>query len=245
MWINKIKKFLNLVLPVNCLGCEKTGDLICPECLKQIVIAGQYIPNSYHLDKAITVLDYHQPLIKKAIKTFKYPPFNQKVLDYLIPFLIEFLRFSPETICYLKKNNFVLIPIPLTRKKLASRGFNQSELIAREISSEFNLSLKPKILKKIKGTPSQTNLDFQQRKNNVKDIFRVRPVRNFYKFSLKNLFTENSGCCGISNGVQAGCPANVVLVDDVLTTGATLAEAAKVLRQAGVKKIWAIALARD
>ncbi|MDD4996391.1 MAG: ComF family protein [Patescibacteria group bacterium] len=216
MWINKIKKLLDIFLPSNCLGCGKSGELICPTCLSEIILTGQYLPSFGNLKKIITVLDYDQPLIKKAIRSFKYPPFNQNILNYLIPFLIEFLRYSPTTIDYLKKNNFVLIPIPLTKRKLAQRGFNQSELIAKEIATEFNLNLNTKILKKIKNTRSQTNLSPEERKNNVKNVFRIK----------------------------ADCPTNLVLVDDILTTGATLAEAAKSLHQAGAKEIWGIVLMR-
>lgn len=215
MW-KTIKNFLkDALFPVNCLGCQKPGDLICSSCLKQIIISGLWKVNLRHLDKAVSALDYRQPLVKKAVKTLKYSPFNQNVLEYLVPFLIEFLKFSPKAVNYLKKNNFVLVPVPLTRKKLAIRGFNQSELIARELASEFNWPLR-NVLKKTHDTPSQTSLDYQQRKNNVRNAFEVREK----------------------------CPLNVILVDDVMTSGATLNEAAKTLRQAGAKEIWAIVLAQ-
>lgn len=213
MW-KTIKNFLlDALFPVNCLGCQKPGELICSSCLKQIIVLGLWKINFRHLDKAVVALDYRQPLVRKAVKTLKYSPFNQKILEYLVPFLIELLKFFPKAVNYLKKNNFILVPVPLTRKKLAFRGFNQSELIAQELAGEFDLPLE-NVLKKIKDTLSQTSLDHQQRKNNVRNAFEVR----------------------------GKCPLNVVLVDDVLTSGATLNEAAKTLRRAGAKEIWAIVL---
>lgn len=216
MW-KKIKNFLlDALFPVYCLGCGKPTELICSSCLKQIIILGQWRFDLQGLDKVLICFDYHQPLIQKAIKNFKYAPFNQKILSYLSPFLIEFLKYSPEIIDYLNKNNFVIVPVPLTKIKLAERGFNQAELIARELAQEFNWPLENNILQRVKNTPSQTLLNFEQREANVQNVFRAR----------KN------------------CPEAIILIDDVLTTGATLKQAAKTLRQAGAKQIWAFVLAK-
>jgi len=108
------------------------------------------------------------------------------------------------------------VPLPLSSLKLAQRGFNQSELIAQEISSSLSLKINSHILKKIRNTPSQTNLNAQQRKMNVCQSFQCSsPI----------------------------CPPHLILVDDIFTSGATLAEAALTLKKAGAKKIWAFVLA--
>jgi len=213
MWINKLFDFL---FPVTCLGCGLTGKLICSACLSQIILLGQHLPPTHHVDKTMVILDYRQPLVKKAVKNLKYPPFNRKILDYLAPFLTEFLKLSPNLAKQLKHNGFILIPVPLTKRKLAWRGFNQASLIAEEIAAELNLNMDAKILRKTRSTSSQTGLDFRRRKDNVKNVFKAKK----------------------------SCPANVLLVDDVLTTGATLDAAADALRQVGAKKIWAVVLAK-
>jgi len=165
----------------------------------------------------IIALDYKKYLVKKIIKTFKYPPYIESLKKVLGSALITAIQKFPDDIFYLKKNNFVLIPIPLSPLKLAQRGFNQSKLIAEELSQKLSLKHCPQLLKKIKNTKSQTNLSAEQRKTNVHGVFSVK---------------------------NNNCPPNIILVDDICTTGATLQESAKILRQAGAKKIWAFVIAK-
>jgi len=216
MWINKLKDLiLNILFPVECLGCYQLGEIICQKCLDKIIILNKWESNLYSLEKIVTIFDYKQPLLKKTIKSFKYPPYNLNILKKLSPIFIKCLKQSPLSLDYLIKNKFILVPIPLFKRKLAKRGFNQADLIAQELATAFNLPLK-KCLKKIKNTPSQTNLSREQRKLNIQNIFKI----------------------------QGELSPNIILIDDVLTTGATLEQAAKILHQAGVKKIWAIVLAQ-
>jgi len=170
-----------------------------------------------HLKKIIIALDYRKQIVKKIIKAFKYPPYIESLKKVLSSFLIRAIQKFPDDISYLRKNNFVLVPIPLSRLKLAQRGFNQSELISIELSQKLSLEHHPQILKKIKNTKSQTNLNTEQRKANIKNAFCF--------------FGDN-------------CPSNIILVDDVYTTGATLEAASYALRQAGAKEIWAFVLAK-
>ena len=217
MWINKLKNLiLNAFFPIECLGGHQTGKILCEKCLDEIIILNKWESNLCSLKRIVTIFDYQQPLFRKALKSFKYSPYNLNILKKLSPLFIKCLKQSPLALNYLTKNNFVLVPIPLSRQKLAKRGFNQAELIAQELVLAFNWPLK-NILKKVKNNPSQTNLNREQRKLNVQNIFQIKEQP----------------------------PANVILIDDVLTTGATLEQAANVLQQAGVKKIWAIVLAQD
>lgn len=216
MWINKLKNLiLNALFPIECLGCHQIDEIICQKCLDKIIVLNKWEPNLYSLRRIVTIFDYQQPLLKKALKSFKYSPYNLNILKKLSPLFIRCLKKSPLALNYLTKNKFVLVPIPLSRQKLAKRGFNQANLIARELATAFNWPLK-KYLKKEKNTPSQTNLSREQRKLNVQNIFKT----------------------------QGKIVPNIILIDDILTTGATLEQAAKVLYQAGAKKIWAIVLAQ-
>ena len=112
----------------------------------------------------------------------------------------------------------LIIPVPLHRARHRSRGFNQSQILAEGISEVTNLPLMKDILKRKKNTQDQTYLNAQQRKENVRGAFVVtQPDRIVGK--------------------------HVILVDDVITTGATLNECARMLLDAGATKIFAVTLA--
>jgi ComF family protein len=112
----------------------------------------------------------------------------------------------------------LIIPVPLHRTRHRSRGFNQSQILAEGISEVTNLPLIKDILKRKKNTQDQTYLNAQQRKENVRGAFVVtQPERIVGK--------------------------QVILVDDVITTGATLNECARMLLNARAKKIFAVTLA--
>jgi len=217
MWI---KEFLfNIIFPIHCLGCGQEKSFICTQCVKTIPITLQKIVSTGPLENIFIALDYNHYLVKKAVHAFKYPPYAWSLSGVLSGLLINSIKASPELISYLTKDNFVLVPVPLSRTKFASRGFNQAELIAQELSQEFKLPVL-KVLKKIKNNLSQTELTYEEREINVKNVF------------------------DINTGFKNGCPKNIILVDDILTTGATLKQEAKILNQAGYKKIWAIVLAK-
>lgn len=114
--------------------------------------------------------------------------------------------------------NSILVPIPLNKWRLQGRGFNQSQLIAQKIADHFGLEINNSLLIRQKNTKPQIGLTYKDRQKNMKDAFRLNP-----KIQIPT--------------------GTIVLVDDVVTTGSTVGECAKVLRQAGVKRVWLIALA--
>jgi ComF family protein len=111
-----------------------------------------------------------------------------------------------------------VLPMPLAPRRLAERGFNQALLLARALQPR---QVDAKLLLRLRETGSQTALDRQARQRNVEDAFGVEPLRA----------TELRG-------------ARVVLVDDVMTSGASLHAAARALRQAGAARVSAVVLAR-
>ena len=115
------------------------------------------------------------------------------------------------------KSDF-LIPVPLHKSRYWERGFNQSEIVADEISKINGLPVLKNVLKRKKNTKDQTNLTREQREENVRGAFVVAHPE-------------------IINGK------NIILVDDVITTGATLSECARMLKQAGAEKILGITIA--
>jgi ComF family protein len=115
----------------------------------------------------------------------------------------------------------LLVPVPLHRSKLWSRRFNQSALLVAEVARISGVPADPTMLKRVKKTKSQVGLTADQRRRNVSGAFDVEPKR---KERLKN--------------------ARIVIVDDVITTGATIEACARVLRRAGAGRVDALVLAR-
>lgn len=112
-----------------------------------------------------------------------------------------------------------LIPIPLHKKRENQRGFNQAKLLAENIALYFNLPLLNNALIKTKATPPQADLKGRQRRENIKNAFSC----------LSPDLVQNK---------------TILLIDDVTTTGATLQQAAKVLKQAGARSVWSLVIAK-
>lgn len=112
-----------------------------------------------------------------------------------------------------------IVPVPLSRERLLERGFNQALELARPIARALGLPLLPRLLRRVRHTTPQSALGRRERLRNVRGAFALAP--------------------GVSP------PSEVALLDDVLTSGATLRECARVLRRAGARRIevWAIARA--
>lgn len=112
------------------------------------------------------------------------------------------------------EKDYYLIPVPLTKRKFLQRGFNQAEIICQVLKEKFGFKIL-NCLEKVKETKDQAKLSFEERQKNLLDAF-----------SLK---------------FKPG-PIKALLVDDVLTTGATLTECAKVLRKEKIKKLGAFVI---
>ena len=112
----------------------------------------------------------------------------------------------------------LIIPIPLHPRKQRVRGFNQATLMAHELSIRFSLTIDTQTLTRITATPPQAMLTARLRRENVQHIFSARNTA-----ALRGK--------------------NIILVDDVKTTGATLEQAAFVLKKAGAKQIWTVTIA--
>jgi ComF family protein len=117
----------------------------------------------------------------------------------------------------------LVVPVPLHRDKLRQRGFNQAELIARAAlklsPAKDRLPLHADVLTRERPTQSQTGLTRHQRRENIRGAFAVADP-----------------------GTVAGC--EVLLVDDVFTTGTTVSECARILRRSGAAKVWVATVAR-
>ena len=211
-----MKKFILATLfPIQCLACGSEGKFICPSCLEQIPLNSE--PSA--------ATNYENPLIKKAIHHYKYN-FVQELsipLGALMAKKLNSWGQSPNLGAAPK--NCILVPVPLHKKRLRWRGFNQSELLAQEISKQLNIPVASDILIRTKNTQPQAKIENPaQRKANLQNAFALR----HWGQSLPR---------GLS-------PITIILVDDIATTGATLQECAKALAPLKPKSIQALVLAR-
>lgn len=229
---------LNIILPQFCLGCQKEGRVVCEDCLALIdVCEFVYCPFcpkpervfkkgkcKKHSNKFLNGLyfaaDYQSELIKTMVWQFKYEPFL-KILAPHLAFLIitHFVKTKNNPFLQNGENSF-LIPVPLSKKKKSERGYNQSEVLSQELSLAFKTALLKNTLCKIKKTASQVGLSFEERQENVKGAFLAKHSQTI---KGKTIF----------------------LVDDVFTTGSTMEECSRVLKLAGAKAVWGIAIARE
>lgn len=231
-----IKDFLlDILYPRYCLGCGAEGQYICENCQNFLgeaslicpvcgrgSFSGQRhpdCPSRYQLDGLISVWEY-EGLMKKVIHQIKYHHLGDAVSE-VVALSLKAMAKDPERFAaffaFLAEKPLITF-IPLTARKKRRRGFNQAEFIAREFGKMTDLAILP-LLQKVKETKSQTELEKEGRQQNVKGVFALR------KGVLK-------------------IPKNLILVDDVWTTGATMREAARLLKQVGARKIWGFTLAR-
>jgi ComF family protein len=201
----------------NCYNSIKLNNtLFCPVCRARLAENKRicHYDSSYLLAAAG---NYDDPALQNLIHYFKYKYFRN-LAPILGEILIQYLN-SLNPKFYILNSKPIVIPIPLHPRRERKRGFNQAKLIAEIVAQYFALPLIDG-LKRIKNNKPQVNL-----KN---DELRNKNVANCFK--IKN-----------SDFVQGK---NIILVDDVFTSGATMNEAVKVLKENGAKRIIALVLAK-
>jgi len=197
---------LDILFPKYCLGCGKEGKYICKDCELFMVEISNY-------GKLISFWEYNG-VVKKAIHQIKY----NGIYD-IVGELVSKKEFE------INKNTIItFVPTHIKRKK--ERGFNQAEIIAKELGKKANVPV-VKLLEKTKETPDQAILDREHRLINLKGSFaEARPLQ-------KEKHIE---------AIRGR--ASILIVDDVYTSGATMEECAKVLHKAGFKNISYFTLAK-
>ncbi len=211
-------KFLDFFIPLN--NTQKLLKNISAD--EFLTLTSQSQTSIPPVKNTIAILNYKNKLVRQAVWALKFKNnikiskiFGQIIYDYLIEELAE-LKLS---------NNFenpILIPIPISLKKKRVRGYNQTELIAEEVNkldkNNF-FDYRKNILKKIKNTlPQSHTKNKKERTENLKGCFKV---------VMPKLISGR----------------NIILLDDVITTGATLIEAKRTLQQYNPKQIICITLA--
>jgi len=217
MWIKIKDLILDILFPKFCFNCQKEGDYLCQDCQALLEISGFHrYSSSPNLNDLYWACDYKNPLIKKLIQYFKYEPFVKELSKTLSSLITAHLQLMDERPDF---SDFDIIPVPLHKKRLKWRGFNQAEELAKELANFFKNPLMPTNLIRIKETLCQTELSNEERKENIKNVF----------------------LCQNPEKIKGQ---KILLVDDVYTTGSTMTECARVLREAGAKKIIGLVVAR-
>lgn len=184
------------------LEAREFAKNICRNCIKQML----------HFDRAFSPCVY-EGVMKELIHEFKY-----KNRDYigssLSNFMIDFIKEYELPIDYID----FLIPVPLHKRRLREREFNQAEVLAKSISNRFKKETRTDILYRERETKRQIDLTPEERLLNVQNSFSVKNEAD-----IKNK--------------------NILLVDDVFTTGATSSEASLALKSKGAAVVFVLTLA--
>lgn len=228
--MNTLKKFfesiLDFIYPPTCLLCgERTeGDRqICTSCWDGFL---DTLNLCFQRDKK----DFHhltgEIFFNEVVTCWAYTPEIEKLIHRVKyqrgkKLTILLGRTAGKSLQQVFKgwDDTLIIPVPLHRVRQRERGYNQSELLCQGLATHIPVPISSDLLFRRRNTPSQTKLTAQARHENVKDAFTIRqPDRLAGK--------------------------RIILVDDVLTTGATMNSCASCLRKAGAEKVAGIALAR-
>lgn len=229
--------FLDLIFPIKCIGCGKFGAYLCKKCLGTLSIKkifecigckkntpfGQtcYLcKKSNSVDQLLVVADYKNFLVEKILKFLKYRFISDmgQPIFVLIKNYLKWLNLKKGFNVF--EVNPLLIPVPLHLRRLNWRGFNQSELLASNLAETFQVELALDAIERSSGSTPQADIKEREKR-------------------LKNL----NGVFKIKNGIGI-IGREILLIDDVCTTGATLNECAKVLKDNGASRVVALVVAR-
>ena len=218
---------MDYVYPPVCAGCERPNYRFCPDCLSRVILlkasicpfCGKNIQSSQltcvdcsgealYFTKTASWAEYTEPL-RSAIHALKYKN-DIGLAEYFSQFLIRLLEE--------KRWDFnLVVPVPLYKKRLRERSYNQSALIARQVANYFQVEYSSTFLKRTKDTGSQITRSGVERRTALIDAFSGNPAK------LKGK--------------------KVLLLDDIITTGSTVNFCSKALMEAGVEEVNVISIA--
>lgn len=228
--------FLDLLFPKTCLNCRNPGSYLCPDCLKEIRLIKQQIcpvcgrfsffgethrfcQKKRSLDGLTSFFDY-QGVIKKAIHQLKFKLVTD-LTDELFVLAVKVLEENDKNQFskikgFVKSKKPLIVPVPMHWYKENLRGFNQAEILAEKFAEYWGLEYE-KILIRSGFTQPQSGLNREERKRNVNNVFCLKD----------NLL-----------------PSNILIVDDIWTTGATLKTSGIFLKKSGAKMVWGLTFCR-
>lgn len=230
---------VSLLYPKKCVGCRARGSLICAQCFAKI----SYLDNQYcgicqkgsvdgmvhikcktpHSINGILSAVTYKGIVRKLLYQFKYSPHLTSLSPVLSRIMYEGLIQNESFMrLFEAEKNLWITCVPITQKRERSRGYNQSELLAKDLARMFEAPFVSGLLARVKETQPQFELTKEQRRENMKNAFKLNP-------KFRSLIKGKS----------------VVVVDDITTTGSTLKECGKVLKSAGASKVVGVTLAHE
>lgn len=215
--MNFINSALDYFFPPICGMCgEINENYICNNCYENIKKIKKCVIN-----------EYNNRNFSKHLYIFKYEGIiRSKIIEYkfedkgyLYKMFAKIILSDKKTCNFIKKYD-VIIPVPISKKRKKKRGYNQSELVANELAQKLNQDIWTDIIIKKKDNKPQSELNKLERIKNVEDIYEInKPIE------VKNK--------------------KVLLLDDIYTTGSTVNEIARKLKQNQTQEIGVITLAKD
>lgn len=222
---------LDLIYPPKCVSCGELIDfrskkIFCDKCQSSIkfidglrcvgcsrpIESGNYCvfcsSKKHWFNKNYSLFEYDE-FIADLIHRFKFK--NHPSIGIGLGKIMG--KYIPEDFLSIKID--YVVPVPIHKHRMTKRGFNQSEILAREISKKIYLPLKTDIINRVVDTKPQWELDPKERENNLDNAFKCKKI----------------------------CDKNILLVDDIFTTGSTIDECAKTLKSSGAKTVFSFTVA--
>jgi len=228
---NLYQSFLDLFFPRICEGCGKVGSYLCDNCMKRLIrytsqqqchvckkpVSKGLVHDSCKLKSyldGVFITAKYDKFIEDYIGDIKYEFYFAMIPD-LVKVMNKYLEENQEFQKIIAQSDVTFVPLHFWRQRW--RGFNQAEKIAHGIADYWKVYC-IRLLKRVRRTKCQVGLKRKERLANLKDAFKF-----IYKGKVKK---------------------SVIVVDDVMTTGSTLEECGKALKENGVEKVYGLVAAR-
>lgn len=225
---------LDLLFPKHCVSCHQEGWFLCDTCKSGLLlriltpvcpvcsfrnktgaVCKKPCRKKTALSRLVAVFPYQEKAVRELLHIYKYSRVREVGL-----ILAEFLIAHTEKWRGPFARTMIVMPIPLHSARMRERGFNQSAEIGKQFASALGLLYRDDILRRTSYTRSQVECkDFRERRKNIAGVFAARTAPEIHHKT-------------------------VVLVDDIATSRSTMDEAARVLKEAGVKSVWGVVVAR-
>lgn len=233
---------LDTLFPISCLACGKEASFICSACQINLTelkhqrcmgchkhapfgITHPHCQKPAMAEGLISFFDYHDERVSEIVIKGKYS-FIPNAYALLGKLMAEKIVSSHE---HLLRDEYFLVPIPLSPWRKRWRGFNQSDVLCQELSLRLGWEVLP-ALQRVKHTKTQKDLKRGDRIKNVANAFALSPLTQGHSGQGELPSVKNK---------------NLILVDDITTTGSTLLEAVKILKHHGATKVICLTVARD
>ena len=211
---------LDLIYPPVCGLCGKLStQWLCPKCAVKLKKQAVFYVDDYskkpgrYYDEHLYIFTY-EGAIRTAILNYK---FYEKA--YLYKTFVKFLLKNKKFVEIIKSYD-IIVPVPLSKERKRTRGYNQSSLIAREISKKMDIECNQRVLKKSQNIVAQSTLNKEEREKNIQGAYML----------IKPQYLQSK---------------RVLIIDDIYTTGSTVNECSKEILKAKPKKIGVLTIAKD